>query len=186
MLENDADNVRKLAPVFADTDEDFDLLALASEDGDEEKKLSIRHGPGTSIPNLTQLKPNHLKIVEYHLRGYKQSEICKILSCSPFTVHRVLKDPLVQPYISYHRNVMDMEFAALRPAANQAVRKALDSKDDRTALMASRQFYEHEGDMKDKDDKAMTAEDLVTILMEKITLTLQVNTQVNIDTKGGS
>ena len=88
-------NNQVLEAIFADTDEEFDLLL--AEDADGEGKIPTRHGDGTSIPQLQQLKPNHMTIIEYHLMVYSQSEICRLVQCSAYTVHRTLRDTLAQP-----------------------------------------------------------------------------------------
>lgn len=154
------------------SDED---LAELGPDGEDINTLPARYGDGSSFPDLKALKPSHMKIIEYHLRGYTQAEICRMLQVCATTVWRTLKDPLAQPYITGFKEQADLEFSQLRMAANDAVRRGLNSKDERTALIAAKTVYEKEGDMRAKEDKNMTAEDVIAAVLARIEVNVTVN-----------
>ena len=143
---------------------DGDDLPAIIEKGDNTTQAGMRSG-------LKILKPIHLRIIEYHLRGYNHTEVADMLSCSMAMVHYTLKDPLSQPYLFQHEELSRLEFHALRRKANKAVSNGLDSADEKTGLQAAKLFYEVVGD---KDgDKKTTAEDVVAAIIN------QVNVQIN-------
>jgi hypothetical protein len=156
---------------------DDSLVPAAQQGGDSkyelEKVLGTRRASGTL--NLKRLKPKHLRIIELHCMGHRNKDIAAELGMSQTYVSIVLTDPLVVQEIQMRSTEARHEFDALRFAANDVVRDALEEhRPMGQRLRAADMFYKAQGDYQPVRDGAgvETAED---VIQRMLTLNLQVN-----------
>lgn len=124
-----------------------------------EKIIGKRKADGAM--KLKRLKAIHRVMIAHHLRGMSNRDIAFVTGFDEFAIGRVLRDPLSQAYIQEHLSGTEMELAALQPMAVDAVRRGLNSDDDRTALNAADKFFKATGQYAKGETSKDTAEDVI-------------------------
>jgi transcriptional regulator with XRE-family HTH domain len=127
-------------------------------------------------------------IYTLELRGLTQQAIAEAVNMSPGSVSRIVMDDRYIAYRTARLAELDQEFVAMKPLAFNALRGALNSQDENTALRASETWFKGAGfggySKTERPATTLTAEDVAAALLNHsggplVQVNTQVNTQVN-------
>lgn len=136
------------------------------------------HRPSTK-KDYTPIPLRWHTVLALHLAGGTPKEVCALTGYSLSMYYRILNDPVTQTVRQQLLNQTQQEFEALFARVVDNIREELRSEDPQVRLAAQQQWLRANGRYAPKGDnegEALTAEDVVKKL-------LQVNVQVNVDTK---
>jgi len=161
-----------------------------------EKQRRVKDTPG-NVANLTMHEGRTARqdvptrwaaIYTLELRGMAHKAIAEAIGMSDSGVSRVTMDPRYIAYRESRLAELDQEFVAMKPLAFNALRGALNSQDENTALRASETWFKGAGfggySKTERPATTLTAEDVAAALLTHsggplVQVNTQVNTQVN-------
>jgi hypothetical protein len=133
-----------------------------------------RTGPKYVRPLSTRTRA----ILSLELRGHDKQAIAAMLNLAPRSVWRITN---TARYLAKRDEVldrMDADFVGMKPLAFQALRGALTSRDENTALRASEQWMKAAGFMqygRSTGQQGVTAEDVAARLLNVTNVTVNVS-----------
>jgi predicted transcriptional regulator len=118
---------------------------------------------------LKKLSGKHLRMINMHLAGMTGKEIAQQMELTEPAVSKILTDPLAIEMIQKQFQLVDMELRALMGKSVEGLRTALDCDDISLKLSAADKVLRSQGyyNPKNNQQAAVTAEDLVKMLLEK-------------------
>lgn len=86
-------------------------------------------GSGGKMPkHKMTLTLREKRIIAYHLKGRRGTDIAKLVGCSTAKVYKVLSHPLTKKILDVFEEGLDRDIAALKMKAVEAVGDAMDAK----------------------------------------------------------
>lgn len=115
--------------------------------------------------NVKQLRPIDKYILVLHLRGFKGTQIAKLLGISTEKVYNFLRSDKARELAEDYHSFIDEEHKALYSEAVDALRRGLRSQDPDIFLRAAKMFFDT-GGRKSKSDGSLSAEDYISRIIE--------------------
>lgn len=150
---------------------------------EQEKARGLRRADGSL--NLKTLKPIHMKMIELHLQGSKNGDICKALHKTPATISRWMSDPLVTNVLEDIYKQEDARLKALFPKVVDVIDDALDMQKHSIGvnLKAADKWLKVHKKYDQKDDPThQTAEDIIQQVFAQMNISGD-NVQVNFNSR---
>lgn len=150
--------------------------------------LAYASGEGGSTAHTSEDVPTRwAAICTLEMRGLTHKAIAEAVGMASQSVTNIVND---ERYIEYRERrlaVLDHEFVAMKPLAFAALKGALTSADENTALRASETWFKGAGfggySKREQQQTTLSAEDIAAALLRNASSPLvQVNTQVNVTT----
>jgi hypothetical protein len=135
--------------------------------------------PVSEVPfekiKVRPLTPNQRGVIALHLAGMSYVDISKLTGHSPPVIAYIMNHPSAQPLLQKGYAQIDKEMSSLYSPSVEAIRRGLNSDDERTALQASTIALKALGKIDaDTAKNTTTAEDVVSrIIEERRTIEIQ-------------
>ena len=106
------------------------------------------------------------RVLALFMSGHSKQEISKAMGMSSAAVSLIINNPSSMDLLERASRDNELEIKAMLPLAISAMRTAMRSDEEETALRAAKAYFQVTGRAKDKDADATTAEDVVARILE--------------------